>query len=126
MAYAWTHDVDTANYMTLLSSRSLSEYQELACRINWVTVYTCLYKYCRAINVSSQTQQPGAVYPLIPKQDRRLHQLLHSLPLIQRIALTLVDIADLSYDEVSFILERDIKTVKHLISVARFKILTEA
>lgn len=126
MAYAWTNDIDIANTLVDLTCESIRPRISTWCKVNWLCVYQDLYQHSVAVYRDQRAANLEAILPLTSPHDRHLHKLLQDLPLIQRIALTLVDIAELDYLQVSLILDKNRDTVQYWIANARHAILTRA
>lgn len=135
MAYAWTHDADTAEDVvqeaTIKALKSVDSLREIKALDGWLfrILHNCFYDHCRkqrdSVDIDDIVLEDSETPEHVSGQDemlRSVRQAIGELPVKYREVVTLVDIESFAYAEVAEILDVPIGTVMSRLNRARGKL----
>lgn len=126
LAYSWTHDVRLAKQLV---SQVMQEHKRCAidqCDGGELGLYARLFqRWCMKTDDCFQVNPVHSPASRMLSDSAFLQQCVSSLPKYQRVVLTLVDIADLSYRQVSYIVNVEERKIRSWLTDARMTILQQ-
>ena len=126
LAFSWTHDHLQARQLLASVLRDVEEYggYNRLRHDQSLDVYICLYRHWCSMN--RHADAPISMSLLMTSSEQmHIQQCLCKLPTCQRVVLTLVDIAELSYADIGRIIDVGEHRIRSWVSQARMHLLQQ-
>jgi hypothetical protein len=126
LACSWTHDAQQAKTLVSLVMREHEQYAVAECDGDELRLYARLFRHwCLDAEDCFQPSTEQKPAGSLLSDAAFLQHCVSGLPKYQRVVLTLVDIADLSYRQVSCIINADEQKIRSWLTDARMTILQQ-
>lgn len=126
LAYSWTHDEKQASELVDLVMREPGRYNINHCDSGELSLYTRLFQrwilQAEDYFHLNPVQKPASC---LLSDSAFLQHCVSCLPKYQRVVLTLVDIANLSYRQASYVVNVDEQKIRSWLTDARMSILQQ-
>jgi len=126
LAYSWTHDAQQADRLVSLVLPEVDPATAEPCDQDDLRLYARLFRrWCLFCNDPSIGDGYVPARKAGQSEQVFLQRCVSCLPKYQRVVLSLVDIAELSYCEVSAIVDVDEQTIRSWLTAARTRLLRQ-